>query len=241
MTKVQSDKSKIEQLLQSENYEAGFELLKTINNEDLTEALTELIKNTVREKYFDEYNFEDGFKVLRNLFPNLTCIEWECIGVGMCIFTETLDDLGSMETELRLTYRYEWIYDFGYEIPEELPLLPNITSLDLSSCESIQNVDGIDPFRMTEIPNLTNLGTLYLNQCFELQNVDGLANFKNLKCLELYECDSLQNIDGLANLPNLTSLVLGSCDKVNPKPSIKKMITREEVAAYQEKIKKAMK
>jgi Leucine-rich repeat (LRR) protein len=45
----------------------------------------------------------------------------------------------------------------------------------------------------------------------------------------------------LANLPNLTSLDLSYCNKVQPKPSIGKMTTREEVAAYQEEIKKSMK
>jgi hypothetical protein len=36
-------------------------------------------------------------------------------------------------------------------------------------------------------------------------------------------------------------LDLRKCDKVHPKPSIEKMTTREEVAAYQEEIKKSMK
>ena len=35
--------TKIEQLLQSENYENGFELLKTINDPQLNEALAGLI------------------------------------------------------------------------------------------------------------------------------------------------------------------------------------------------------
>ena len=43
---------KVKQLLQSESYEAGFELLKTINEPDVTEALTDLIQSTVKEKYF---------------------------------------------------------------------------------------------------------------------------------------------------------------------------------------------
>ena len=54
-------------------------------------------------------------------------------------------------------------------------------------------------------------------------------------------CESLQNIDGLINLTNLTSLDLSYCYKIQPKPSIEEMTTREEVAAYQEEIKKAMK
>ena len=54
-------------------------------------------------------------------------------------------------------------------------------------------------------------------------------------------CESLQNVDGLANLTNLTSLKLCGCDKIHPKPSKEEMTIREEVAAYQEEIKKSMK
>jgi len=54
---------------------------------------------------------------------------------------------------------------------------------------------------------------------------------------------SLQNVDGLANLINLTSLNLSyiTSNEVHPKPSIEEMTTREEVAAYQEEIRKSMK
>jgi len=54
MTKVQSDISKIEDILQSENCEAGFELLRTKNDPALNEALSDLIQSRVRSKYFEE-------------------------------------------------------------------------------------------------------------------------------------------------------------------------------------------
>ena len=54
MTKVQSDISKIEQILQSENCEAGFELLRTKNDPALNEELSDLIQSRVRSKYFEE-------------------------------------------------------------------------------------------------------------------------------------------------------------------------------------------
>jgi hypothetical protein len=80
-----------------------------------------------------------------------------------------------------------------------------------------------------------------LASCDYLQNVDGLAKCTKLTSLELKGCYSLQNVDGIAKCTKLTSLDLRLCDKVNPKPSKYKMITREEVAAYQEEIKKSMK
>jgi len=111
--------------------------------------------------------------------------------------------------------------------------LTNLTSLNLGSCDSLQNADGLS--------NLTNLTSLNLTWCKSLQNVDGLANLTKLPNLDLARCISLQNVDGLANLPNLTNLDLFRCDKVQPKPYPPWMQGREEVAAYQEEIKKSMK
>jgi len=91
------------------------------------------------------------------------------------------------------------------------------------------------------LANLTNLTSLDLRYCGSLQNADVLANLTNLTSLDLYYCESLQNVDGLANLTNLTSLDLSDCDKVHPKPSKKEMTTRDQVAAYQKRIKKSMK
>jgi len=79
MTKVQSDISKIEQILQSENYEAGFELLRTKNDPALNEALSALIQSTVRSKYFEEVSnqkeIDKGLEILNDLLPNLTSLE----------------------------------------------------------------------------------------------------------------------------------------------------------------------
>jgi len=87
---------------------------------------------------------------------------------------------------------------------------------------------------------LTKLTSLDLSLCESLQNVDGLANCTKLTNLVLRSCKSLKNVDGLANLPNLTNLDLFRCDKVQPKPYPPWMQGREEVAAYQEEIKKSM-
>ncbi len=111
--------------------------------------------------------------------------------------------------------------------------LPNLTSLNLRYCASLQNVDVL--------ANLTNLTSLDLRECNSLQNVDVLANLPNLTTLGLCWCKSLKNVDGLANLPNLTSLNLEYSNEVHPKPSKEEMTTREEVAAYQEEIRKSMK
>ena len=56
-------------------------------------------------------------------------------------------------------------------------ILDNVTNLDLSSDESINNVDGL--------ANLTNIDKLDLSGCKSLTNVDGLANLTNLIELNL--------------------------------------------------------
>ena len=56
-TELKENITKIEQLLQSENFEAGFEHLKTLNDPELNEALANLIRNTVEEILIPEnYN-----------------------------------------------------------------------------------------------------------------------------------------------------------------------------------------
>ncbi|MBT5224237.1 MAG: leucine-rich repeat protein [Candidatus Marinimicrobia bacterium] len=117
-------------------------------------------------------------------------------------------------------------------LPKEIGQLINLEHLQLSE----NNINSI----LDEIGELLKLKVLSLSES-DFSDVDALANLTNLTSLDLRDCDSLQNVDGLANLTNLTSLLLRWCDKVNPKPSKDKMTTREEVAAYQEEIKKSMK
>ena len=144
-------------------------------------------------------------------------------------------------------------------LPKSIGFLTHLTELSLIQWKELPNVDvlancinlesikfdgyilGGDlaylPDGLAKIPNLKRI---YI-ELRELQNVDGLANLPNLTTLDLDSCESLQNVDGLANLPKLTSLDLRRCDKVQPKPSKVEMTTREEVAAYQEEIRKSMK
>ena len=47
-TELKQNITKITQILQSENYEAGFELLKTLDDPALNEALADLIQNLLQ-------------------------------------------------------------------------------------------------------------------------------------------------------------------------------------------------
>ena len=133
MSKVQSDISKIEQILQSENCEAGFELLRTKNDPALNEALSDLIQSTVKSKYFEEVSdkkeVDKGLEILAVLLPNLTSLDMSCC------YMEKVD----------------------------ISKFTNLTSLDLSYCDFLENVDGIDELKnltsldLKNSPLLTNL------------------------------------------------------------------------------------
>jgi len=64
-----------------------------------------------------------------------------------------------------------------------LKSLPNLTTLNLVNCRSLQNVDGLK--------DCTNLTTLDLRFCESLQNIDGLKECTNLTTLDLGFCSSL--------------------------------------------------
>ena len=80
-TELKENIAKITQILQSENFEAGFELLRTKNDPALNEALSDLIQSTVKEKYFepsyssDPPDVDEGLDLLRILSPNITSLD----------------------------------------------------------------------------------------------------------------------------------------------------------------------
>jgi len=128
-------------------------------------------------------------------------------------------------------------------LPVEIGKLTKLKTLDLKgdvfSWEKPGCLDNVDA--LSTIPNLMHLN---LRNSKKIKDVDALENLKNLTSLDLYDCESLQSVNGIANISTLTSLDLGSWGgggEFQPKPVKDEMTTREEVAAYQEAIKKSMK
>ena len=74
-----------------------------------------------------------------------------------------------------------------------------------------------------------------------LTTLDGLERFTKLTTLRLTASTELKDVTALAGMENLCRLALNGCKAVRPKPPSKPMQTREEVAAYQEKLQKALK
>ena len=149
MTKVQSDISKIEQILQSENCEAGFELLRTKNDPALNEELSDLIQSRVRSKYFEEVSdqkeVDNGLEILAVLLPNLTSLDMS----------------------------------FCYMEKVDISKFTNLTSLDLSYCDCLKNVDGLDNLKQLTDLNLINTPSLInldVEKLKDLLNVVGLRD-----------------------------------------------------------------
>ena len=69
--------TKITQILQSENCEAGFELLKTLNQPKLNEALADSIKSFIYKNYFEGKSLEqmNFSKYFQQLSPPSKCLK----------------------------------------------------------------------------------------------------------------------------------------------------------------------
>ncbi len=90
------------------------------------------------------------------------------------------------------------------KLPDELGTsthcLENLATLNLSRCNSLANIDGLQ--------GLGNLTTLDLSGCEGLTNIDVLEDLGNLTTLDLSGCEDLANVDLLKGLGNLTTLDL---------------------------------
>lgn len=113
------------------------------------------------------------------------------------------------------------------QLPKELALIATqLTSLDLSDCQALTSLQGLEP--------LSQLTQLDISGCCALINVDGLQHPSQLTHLDMSGCPlkslvglqrliqltqldisfchDLQSLDGLQNLPQLTRLDISGCD-----------------------------
>ena len=170
--------NKIKDLLQSNNYESGFELLKTLNEPKLNEALADSIKSFIYKNYFEGKSsqnlVDEGLTILHRLLPKITTFSMiDC-------YMESLDISNFSELE----------------------------SLDLSGCDGLKEIIGIEKLEKLVDLNLsytTSLKYLDVNELKKLKKVKGLRNkygmvsndFKNeyfYDQLWRYIEDEIQNI-----------------------------------------------
>ena len=142
---LKENTAKITQILQSENYENGFELLKTINDPQLNEALADLIQSTVKERYFEQDNVDEGLDIFRILSPTLT----------------SLDLSGSYVEELDLT-KFISLQELNLSYCNELHTVKGLERLDkLTSlnCAFSSSLIDLDVYELELLPTVIGLRT----------------------------------------------------------------------------------
>ena len=86
---MSDNRTKVEQLLKSDTPEDGIELLKSLNEPELNQAVSDLIKNAVNNKYFEGKSKQEivnqGLAILNQLLPKV-----RSLSIVGC-YTESLD------------------------------------------------------------------------------------------------------------------------------------------------------
>lgn len=140
--------SKFEQLLKSDTPEAGFELLKSLNEPELNQAVSELIKNAVNNKYFEGKSEQkivnEGLAILNQLLPKIT----------------TLSMIGCFMESLDISYFSE------------------LESLDLSGCDCLKEIKGLNGLSKLNNLDLSYTSSLELdtNDYSHIIDIKGLRN-----------------------------------------------------------------
>ena len=93
-TEVKENTAKITQILQSESYEAGFELLKTLDDPELTSGLSDVSSTTLRKKYFKETALEEGLEIAGIL--QLTELDLSSLGLTTLRFKSKPNPLNNL-------------------------------------------------------------------------------------------------------------------------------------------------
>ena len=136
---------KITELLNSPDYENGFELLKKFKNQELNDILEDKIYSCVSKNYFeddpDDDDIQIGLQILYDIIPNIKSIKINYVDI------EEIDING----------------------------FKNLTSLDLSHNEYLNNIMGIETLKKLTYLNL---------RCSPELISPNIQNIKNIK--EIY-------------------------------------------------------
>ena len=145
---MSDNRTKVEQLLKSDTPEDGIELLKSLNEPELNQAVSDLIKNAVNNKYFEGKSEQEivnqGLAILNQLLPKV-----RSLSIVGC-YTESLDFSNFLELE----------------------------SLDLSGCDCLKEIKGLSLLSKLNKLDLSYTSTLNLdaNDYSHIKDVIGLRN-----------------------------------------------------------------
>jgi len=220
MTKTELKKkiTKINKLLRSNSYEAGMELIKTLDDPEITKGTAK----TVISVSFSSEEFETGFDYLKkqndkDLNEKLAPEILDAVKKFYFGFKDEFEEDDHEESKTWVGYEDSYDYDsddweqnsYG-DVDEGLKmlsaLLPDLNKLDLSWCTFQSLPDGLKLF-----PKLSSLDLTY---CKDLYDLDGLEGCSTIVSIRLDVCYHLEDLKGLKNCPNLTHLSLHYCEKI---------------------------
>ena len=120
------------------------------------------------------------------------------------------------------------IIDGDFSSLNDLPVLPNLKELNLTTCENLTDLSGISDFTslrrlslincdqisgLDELKNLTRLEYLSLPNNVSQEAFDLLIpELTTLDILKLVECEQVTNVDAIAEIPGLDCLIITNDD-----------------------------
>jgi hypothetical protein len=207
-TELKQAVTKIKKLLKQKDYatiDTGVELARGLGEPAVFEAL--LGGWSINENGFLKFDVDFSGETLIRKWSDKTWPYYSYAVVSLIgyapVGTKVHYSIASSEIEKLRVRDAQSVALKWSNLPIALEQFTNLTSLKLSGCYSLQNIDVL--------ASLTQLASLELTHCSALQNVEALANLTNLTSLKLSGCSSLRDVDALANLTQLTSLDLGGC------------------------------
>jgi hypothetical protein len=200
----------INKLLRSDNYQAGIELIKTLDDQeirkDTAKGVAARIKKMLKQRDYDA--IDTVIKLARDL-DEPAVFETLLEGCSIDISGKLVRNKVFSGTEPAQPF-------LDYALWNLITYAPQNTLMDDSLKSKNKTIyfldlDSINKYHDIFI-NLSSLTSLEVNNCWNLLNLDFLENLTNLTNIKLIFCGKLKISDGKANFPHITSLSLTSIE-----------------------------
>jgi len=201
---------KVKKLLGARDYaqiDAGIELLRSLNQANLYEAL------------LNECSITESGEFSRNKFftgsgPAQPYLDY----IMLCLIAYAPKD-AKVHESLKVSNVKNLILETNHEaITNSYLPLENFKNLRKLIIDGNGNIDNID-----FLNELKKLKKIEIRSCDKLQNLDGLINCVNLETIVIDSCNQIQNLNGLINCIKLKEIMIKSCRKLPRAKSIAKL------------------
>jgi Leucine-rich repeat (LRR) protein len=212
MTKTELKKNitKINKLLRSDSYEAGFELLKTLNNPVITTGAEKTINMCLRKNYFKREDYirksESVLDALREGLKLAASLRLETLNLRGMKITALPPEIGLLTTLKKLYLSNNKLSTGIWEhpsIPPEIGKLKELIELDLKKNKWLNELPP-------EIGNLTKLKILNLDETHIGRLPSEIGKLTNLESISMFFTNEvLMFPPEIKNLNKLKTLNIG--------------------------------